>query len=89
MNPIRCFFKKYFDGLQNKILYNFNITNPNGMNQIIICRKNYNLWEANFLKFYLSFCRIVQYPLSSIQGLLGYNFCFQTPIEIKIIFLER
>jgi len=34
------FSKLYFDSLQNKMLNNFHITNPNGMDQSFLCKKN-------------------------------------------------
>jgi len=80
MNPIGYFLK-------NKIVHNFLITSPNGMNQSFRCRQKYIILEEIFFLFNFEFLQIFFCcPPSSILGFLWYNFFSQAPIEIKIIF---
>jgi len=69
---------------KNKIVHNFLVTNPNGMNKSFPDRKIYNIWGKKILIQFFSifFCC----PFSPVLSFCGHNFCFRAPIEKKIIF---
>jgi len=49
------FSKKCYDYLQNKMVHNFHITNPNGMNQSFPYRQN-TIYEKKIQIFISNFC---------------------------------
>jgi len=73
---------------RNKIVYNFLITNPNGMNQSFTCRQKYNLWRKKIKCFSPKFSIFFGYPFSLVLnlflGLFGRNFCSRAPIRRKL-----
>jgi len=42
------FSKRCYDCLKNKVLHNFDIKNPNRMNQSFPFRQKHNLWKTSF-----------------------------------------
>jgi len=71
---------------KNKIVYNFLITNPNGMNKSFPHRQKYNLLGKKknsnlFFQFFsISFCC----PFSLVLSLFGHNFCSLALNEKKL-----
>jgi len=84
------FSSEWYDWPKNKMLHNFHITNPNGMNQIVKTMYT-KIWfiRCKFLKLLFQvfvdfFCCLVRKKLY-----LGWqNICSLASIEIKIIFLQ-
>jgi len=73
--------------LENKIVHNFLIANPNGMNKSFPDRQKYNLCGKNIQKKNQISAKNFGCPLSPILSLFGHNFCSWSPNEKKIIFL--
>jgi len=51
------FSERYSKCPKNKIVHNFLITNPNGMNQSFLDRQKYNILEKYFKKLNSIFCK--------------------------------
>jgi len=67
--------------LKNKIVHNFLLTNPNGMNQNFPDRQKYNLQGKKLFYFFKFFQIFSCCPLSPLLSLFGHNFCSWAPNE--------
>jgi len=80
------FQRSCLDCPKNKIDNNFFITSPNRMNQRFTGTQKCIIFGKNSKKLFWLFVIFLGYSLTSIFGLLSYNFCSWALIEIKIIF---
>jgi len=77
------FSKRCSNCPKNKIVHNFFITNPNGMNQSFTCRKNIFYEKQNSIFFFQIF-KFFCFPLSHVLSLFRHNFCCRAPIEKRV-----
>jgi len=74
---------------KNKVVYNFLIISPNGMNQRFPCRPKKIIYEwKKFQKKNPNFETLFYNLFSLVLNLFGHNFCSRASIEKKLYFLE-